>query len=97
MRLGSRQWLVAPRVHNAPRAWRRSQAAWDALIPAVDRFPEEATIPYNLACYACQLDKVDEARRWFLRALAVGEKGKLKCMASSDPDMKPLWSEIKGL
>src|SRR5438874_2082332 len=23
------------------------QAAWDALIPAVDRFPQEATIPYN--------------------------------------------------
>src|SRR5689334_18440798 len=28
-------------------------AAWDALFPAVDQFPEEPTIPYNLACYAC--------------------------------------------
>jgi tetratricopeptide (TPR) repeat protein len=73
------------------------KAAWDALIPAVDRFPHEATIPYNLACYACQLADLDEARRWFKRALAAGEKGKLKSMATSDPDLQPLWGEIKRL
>ncbi len=73
------------------------QAAWDALIPAVDRFPKEPTIPYNLACYACQLEKLDEARRWFQRALGVGEKAKLKSMGASDPDLRPLWGEIKTL
>jgi tetratricopeptide (TPR) repeat protein len=73
------------------------KAAWDALLPAVDRFPQEATIPYNLACYACQLAHLDEARRWFERALAVGEKAKLKMMAVSDPDLQPLWGEIRKL
>jgi tetratricopeptide (TPR) repeat protein len=73
------------------------EAAWKALLPAVDRFPEEATIPYNLACYACQLGQLDEARRWLQRALGVGERAKIKSMASSDSDLEPLWSEIKGL
>lgn len=73
------------------------KAAWDALLPAVDRFPQEATIPYNLACYACQLSELDEARRWFQRALAVGQKARLKAMAVSDPDLEALWSEIRKL
>src|SRR5579862_7595548 len=29
-------------------------AAWDALRPALEKFPSEAIVPYNLACYACQ-------------------------------------------
>jgi hypothetical protein len=73
------------------------QAARDALLPAVDRFPEEPTIPYNLACYACQLQQLDEARLWLHRAAAVGEKGKIKAMASADSDLEPLWTEIKTL
>src|SRR5262245_53445373 len=35
-------------------------AAWDALLPAVEKFPSEPTIPYNLACYACQLGQLEE-------------------------------------
>jgi tetratricopeptide (TPR) repeat protein len=73
------------------------QAAWEALLPAVDRFPTEATIPYNLACYACQMQRLEEARRWLQRALAVGEKAKIKFMATADPDLEPLWAEIKKL
>ncbi len=73
------------------------RAAWDALLPAVDRFPQVATIPYNLACYACQMQQLDEARRWLQRAAAVGNKGKIKNMASTDTDLEPLWGEIKTL
>lgn len=73
------------------------RAAWDALLPAVDRFPQVATIPYNLACYACQMQQLDEARRWLHRAAAVGDKGKIKNMACADSDLEPLWSEIKTL
>jgi Flp pilus assembly protein TadD len=73
------------------------EAARAALLPAVDRFPEEATIPYNLACYACQMGHLDEARRWLQRALAVGKKGKIKSMASADRDLQPLWDELKSL
>ena len=73
------------------------QAAWDALLPAADRFPDEANIPYNLACYACQMGKLDEARSWLRRAMSSRERGKIKTMASADEDLKALWGEVKDL
>ena len=73
------------------------QAAWDALFPAMEKFPDEAIIPYNLACYACQMDQPDKARILFARALAVGDKDQIKKMALNDPDLKPLWDEIAAM
>lgn len=70
-------------------------AAWDALLPAVKHFPKEATIPYNLACYACQLGQIDEARAWLGRARSIGNRDKIKSMALADEDLKAFWSEIK--
>jgi tetratricopeptide (TPR) repeat protein len=71
------------------------QAAWDALFPAAERFPNEPTIPYNLACYACQMDQMETAREWLRKAIQVGNKAKIKMMALSDSDLKPLWNEVK--
>jgi tetratricopeptide (TPR) repeat protein len=34
---------------------RRTREAFDLLLPAVRQFPQEIIIPYNLACYTCQL------------------------------------------
>lgn len=73
------------------------QQAWEALRPAADRFPREPIIPYNLACYACQMGRLDEARQWFKRALRVGDPTTLKDMALHDADLQPLWDEIAGL
>jgi tetratricopeptide (TPR) repeat protein len=71
--------------------------AWDALLPAYEKFPREATIPYNLSCYACQLDQLEEARLWLQRALQIGNKDQIKRMALDDLDLQPLWKEIKTL
>jgi len=71
--------------------------AWDALLPAYDKFPREPTIPYNLSCYACQMSRFEEARTWLRRALKLGDKDKIKQMALDDPDLEPLWDEIKKL
>jgi predicted Zn-dependent protease len=71
--------------------------AWDALLPAAKKFPTEPIIAYNLSCYACQLQKLDMAREWFVRAVAAGKKDLIKKMALADDDLQPLWSEIKGL
>ena len=38
--------------------------AWDALLPAAEKFPDEAVIAYNLSCYACQLNELDASRVW---------------------------------
>jgi len=73
------------------------QLAFDALLPAVDRFPDKAIVPYNLACYACQLDRPAEALAWLDRAFKVGNKAELKRMAREDEDLKSLWSNIEKL
>jgi Flp pilus assembly protein TadD len=68
--------------------------AWDALLPAAEKFPQEPVIAYNLACYACQLNQLDAAREWLRRAIRIGGKENIKKMALEDDDLKPLWSEI---
>ena len=73
------------------------QKAWEALLPAFDKFPKEPTIPFNLSCYACQLQQLDIARDWLKRAVAVGGREKIKQMALQDSDLEPLWAEIRQL
>jgi predicted Zn-dependent protease len=73
------------------------QQAWEALLPASDKFPKEVTIPFNLSCYACQLQQLEMARDWLRRAVAVGGKEKIKRMALNDSDLEPLWAEIRQL
>jgi hypothetical protein len=71
--------------------------AWEALLPAFDKFPKEPIICYNLSCYACQMHQLDAARTWLQRAAFIGGKDRIKRMALEDPDLEPLWAEIKKL
>ena len=71
--------------------------AWDALLPAAEKFPTEPVIAYNLSCYACQLQQLEQARLWLKRAIAAGQKDAIIQMALADDDLKPLWAEIKQL
>ena len=71
--------------------------AWSALLPAYDRFPKEAVIPYNLSCYACLMNRIPEARDWLKRAVHTGGKEQIKRLALEDADLRPLWEEIRGL
>ena len=73
------------------------QAAFDILQPVSERFPDEPTIPYNLACYVCQLGNLPEARKWLKRAFAIGGRKEMKLMALNDADLKPLWEEIPAM
>jgi Flp pilus assembly protein TadD len=73
------------------------QKAWSALLPAATKFPDEPIICFNLACYACQLGNLDEARGWLKRAIKIGERDKIKLMALVDEDLEPLWKEIRKL
>ena len=70
--------------------------AMQALLPAAEKFPGEPTIPYNLSCYACQLHDLKAARRWLKRAERVAGKGPVKQLALADPDLEPLWEELRG-
>lgn len=73
------------------------QPAWDALLPAAEKFPDEPTIPYNLACYATQMQDLEQARQWLQRAIAAGGKELIQEMALQDDDLAPLWAEIRQL
>jgi Flp pilus assembly protein TadD len=71
------------------------QQAWDALRPAYDLFPRQPIIPFNLACYSCQMRRLDDARSWLARAAQIGGKADLKQMALAEPDLQALWDEIR--
>ena len=71
-------------------------SAWETLLQAVQEFPNEPTISYNLACYACQRGRLDEARGWLDRARKIAEASVIKKMALKDEDLKPLWMEVSS-
>jgi predicted Zn-dependent protease len=85
-------------LHQAVSLYRlsRTQEAWDLLLPLVPKFPRSWIIPYDLACYACQLGKVVEGRRWLRKAFQLGDAKEVKVLALSDPDLKILWPEIQS-
>jgi hypothetical protein len=75
------------------------QAAWDALLPAAERFSGVYLIPYNLSCYACQMGRLPEARDWLKRAFATAAKAgileEVRHLAGEDPDLEPLRNELR--
>jgi len=103
MELAAAMLELAP---ERPTAWlnsaqtlhemRQTQDAWNALYAVRDRFPKVAAIPYNLACYACKLGRLDDSQTWLRKALALGGEP-LKRIALSDADLEPLWEKIREL
>jgi len=67
------------------------------LLPVVDKFPKDATMRYNLACYECQLGRLKEAEEWLSKAFDIGDARKLKLVALDDHDLQPLWSAISEI
>ena len=73
---------------------KRTREARDNLLRVVERFPDDATMHYNLACYECQLGKLEEAKEWLAKAFKLGDAKKMKVAALDDPDLQPLWAKI---
>jgi tetratricopeptide (TPR) repeat protein len=73
----------------------RTKEAWDCLHTLSERFFEHWVIPYNLACYACQLGRPTDALNWFRRALRVGDKKEVRTIGLEDPDLEPIRDKIK--
>ena len=76
------------------------QAAYDALKPAAERLDDLEQVSFNLACYACQLGRLVEARDWLAKAFtAAARSRRLKLRqqeALADADLQPLWDEIRN-
>ncbi|PTX99372.1 hypothetical protein DB346_16075 [Verrucomicrobia bacterium LW23] len=76
-------------------ATRRASSIEEAeriLRDARERFPRESTIVYNLACYACQQDRLDEARTLLRTAFEMNASHYR--LAQTDPDLAPLRAEL---
>lgn len=70
------------------------EVAHHILCDALQRFPDVATISFNLACYECQLGRHDEALRRLHRACALDAH--YREAALEDEDLRPLWEKIGG-
>ncbi|MSU37211.1 MAG: tetratricopeptide repeat protein [Pedosphaera sp.] len=72
-------------------------ASYDLLLPKREAWPKAFEIPYDLACYCAQFNRIEEARNWYFAAIALSKNPMaLKSMALNDPDLESLWSEIAG-
>ena len=84
---------LEPWIHRsfALHELKRTGEARDLLLPAVAKFPKDATIPYNLACYETQLGNITQGKEWLEKAFALDLTKELKLNFLSDPDLEPLW------
>ncbi|MDB6027676.1 MAG: hypothetical protein JWM68_3899 [Verrucomicrobiales bacterium] len=74
---------------------RRFEEAAELLLPAVDAFPKDWRIRYDLACYACLLGNNEEAWNWLEQAFDLGGAKQVKLIALEDPDLEKFWVEIR--
>lgn len=65
------------------------EAAEKVLLQALALHPNEATIRYNLACYACVSGRVAEAKLRLQEAFA--REKDLRGLARNDEDLRALW------
>ena len=70
-------------------------AAREILVASLSKFPREAIIYYNLACYDCQLNQIDSAKQHLKQAFRIDPDWRL--LALEDEDLKPLWDYLEGL
>ncbi len=80
-------------LHFAYAARRRTggslEEAYEILAPMLEIFPDEWLISYNLACYLCQMDRLDEADEMLTEARKMsGEK--VEQLAAEDEDLASL-------
>src|SRR5258708_1144393 len=75
---------------------KRTKEARDSLLQVLDQYPVSATMRYNLACYECQLGRLEEAKDWLRKSFPLGNARKMKRDALNDPDLEPLRGEIEN-
>ena len=85
------QWAIS--LAYATRRAYDLEAARTVLREAQTRFPEEAIIRYNLACYECQLGRLAEARADLREAFRLEKT--CREMALQDADLAPLHGELE--
>lgn len=65
--------------------------AYAQLLPVLRRFPDHYMIPYNLACFLCQLGRLAEAIPMLARTFAINDSFDRRLRALAEPDLQLLW------
>ena len=84
------QWPVS--LAYATRRENSIEAAKEILLNAERKFPKEAVIKYNLACYCCQLAEIENAKNYLKKAFEIDLSWRLKAL--DDEDLRPLWDSL---
>jgi predicted Zn-dependent protease len=69
------------------------EAAKEILLNAEAKFPREAVINYNLACYECQLGNVESAKNYLKQAFKIDSHWRIAAL--EDADLERLWDSVK--
>ncbi len=70
-------------------------AARDILVASLSKFPSDAIIYYNLACYDCQLGQIASAKQYLKQAFRIDPNW--ISQALEDEDLKPLWDSLQAM
>ena len=73
----------------AERSFIDLQVAERTLLESRNRFPEEATIPFNLACYSAVDGRTLEAKSLLSKAIELDPE--FKELALEDEDLAEIW------
>jgi len=77
---------------------KRTQEAYDLLLPAAKLFSKLWVIRYNLACYACVMGKIKIAMERLKQAIELaGTKNDIRKMALNDPDLEKIWTLVPAI
>jgi len=85
------QWTIS--LAYATRRAYSIDTAMEILLNAAAKFPKEAAIPYNLACYCCQLGEIENAKRYLRQAFEIDPNWRKAAL--EDRDLKPLWDSLE--
>jgi len=84
------EWTIS--LTYATRRADSIQAAKKVLLNAEPKFPNEAAIKYNLACYSCQIGDIKTAKKCLKKIFELDSNWRLAAL--EDEDLKPLWESL---
>ena len=84
------QWRIS--LAYATRRADSIKAAKQILLNAESKFPNEAIIKDNLACYFCQTADIETAKNYLKKAFEIDSTWRLKAL--DDEDLRPLWNSL---
>ena len=84
------QWTIS--LAYATRRADSIQAAKEILLNAEPKFPKEAAMKYNLACYFCQTGDIQNAKNYLKEAFEIDLNWRMAAL--EDEDLKLLWESL---